>query len=130
MRSRLLRPFLILEFAVCVQVFLTAWSQIGGQSHLDLVFWPWKLGLSLAGAALVTAISSEAAAPKLRPRVWLFGLLLVATVAAAGFLSYQAHLNEPDESDYDESDSGTMPTAIHRTAGYQTRQDFSARTIG
>jgi len=128
MRSRLLRPFLIPVFVVSVQVLLSAWAQIGGQSHLDLVFWPWKLGLSLLGAALLTGMTRELGGTALRPRVWGYIALLAATIAVAGALSYQAHLNEPDESDYDESDSGVMQTTGIRT-GYQTLQDFS-RTIG
>ena len=124
MRSRLLRPLLIPISLVSVQVLLTAWAQIGGQSHLDLVFWPWKLGLTLLGAALVAGLTHEAAATKTGNRIWIYALLLAATIAAAGALSYQAHLNEPDESDFDESDPGTM-----QTLNYQTLQDFS-RTIG
>jgi len=40
--------FLILEFLIAIEMVFTFWSQVGGQYHLDLMFWPWKFGISLA----------------------------------------------------------------------------------
>ena len=62
----------------------------GGQYHLDLMFWPWKLGLSLLAAALVVALATGS-----RGRMWIAGALLVATLATAGAVTYYYHLNEP-----------------------------------
>ena len=55
MPSRFIRPLLVLEFLLAVQVWLTLWSEVGGQYHLDLMFWPWKFGLTVAAAALICA---------------------------------------------------------------------------
>ena len=44
MRDSLLRPLLIFEFLVAIIAVFTLWSQVGGQYHLDLMFWPWKIG--------------------------------------------------------------------------------------
>jgi len=59
MRNRLLRPFLIVEFLIAIQAIFTFWSQVGGQYHLDLMFWPWKFGLSLAAATLIVAVTAN-----------------------------------------------------------------------
>ena len=59
MRNRLLRPFLIVEFLIAIQAIFAFWSQVGGQYHLDLMFWPWKFGLSIAAASLIVAITAN-----------------------------------------------------------------------
>ena len=59
MDNRLLRPLLIVEFLIAVQAIFTIWSEVGGQYHLDLMFWPWKLGIGLASAALIVAITAN-----------------------------------------------------------------------
>ena len=58
MPSTLIRPLLIVEFLIALEVVFTFWSQVGGQYHLDLLFWPWKVGLSLLTALLITAITA------------------------------------------------------------------------
>jgi hypothetical protein len=58
MRKRLLRPFLIIEYLIAVQVLFTLWSEVGGQYHLDLMFWPWKLVLVLVAATLIVAMTA------------------------------------------------------------------------
>src|SRR5882724_3413697 len=101
MPPRFLRPLLIFEFLVALQVVFTCWSQIGGQYHLDLMFWPWKLGLGGAAALLITAISADLvrADGAVRKRVWLYGLLLLVTITVAGLVTYYYHLNEPTDED-------------------------------
>lgn len=110
MRPRLLRPLLILEFLLSLQVFFTCWSQIGGQYHLDLMFWPWKLGLSLAAACLVTAATSAVARADgpIPRRVWLYISLLVVAAGLAGAVTYYYHVNEPQDDD--EEDAGPQIT--------------------
>jgi hypothetical protein len=58
-------------------VVFTFWSQVGGQYHLDLMFWPWKFGISLAAAGLITSITAD----------------LTREV------TYYYHLNEPTDDD-------------------------------
>ena len=93
MPNRLYRLLLITEFLVAVQVLFTFWSQVGGQSHLDLMYWPWKFGIGLAAASLITLM---AASPR-RLRVWSALLVLVVLLAAA--VTHYYHVNEPDEDD-------------------------------
>jgi hypothetical protein len=105
MRNRLIRPFLIFEFLVAIEVWLTFWSQVGGQYHLDLMFWPWKFGLTVAGAWLITAITAELfrGSPdrpnSLSKRTIVYAALLFAVLVMAGVVTYYYHMNEPADDD-------------------------------
>lgn len=114
MRNSLLRAFLILEFLVALIAVFTVWSQVGGQYHLDLMFWPWKLGVGLSAAALIVGITFD------RKRTRLYGGLLILVAITAGLVTYYYHQNEPD----DEDDNGDQPTKITRTL---TRRDMRFR---
>src|SRR5258707_9106638 len=97
MPNSLLRALLIVEFLVAVQVLFTFWSAVGGQYHLELMFWPWKLGLPLLAASLIVKITGcvARAGTSLPRKVWIYAGLLVATLAVAGVVTYYYHLNEP-----------------------------------
>ncbi|HVW84862.1 MAG TPA: hypothetical protein VHB50_09280 [Bryobacteraceae bacterium] len=116
MPSRFLRPLLVFEFLIAVQVVFTFWSQVGGQYHLDLMFWPWKFALSLAAAFLVTAITANLARANgaLTRRSWLYVTLLLLTMVVAGVVTYYYHLNEPVDEDQDQGDEQTAITKIER----------------
>src|SRR5271165_4796380 len=109
---RLLRPLLILEFLIAIEVVFMFWSQVGGQYHLDLMFWPWKFGISLVAAGLITLITADLVrGPEVRRRrVWVLGGLLVGTVILAGAVTYYYHLNEPTDEDQD----GDQPARVTR----------------
>jgi len=128
MPYKLLRPLLIVEFLIAVQVVFTFWSQVGGQYHLDLMFWPWKFGISLLAALSITAMTAALVRSEgaMRRRVYLLGALLLATIAVAGCVTYYYHLNEPAD---EEDQSDTQPTISKLADPYQTRQAL-ARTIG
>ena len=89
------------------------WSQVGGQSHLDLMPWYLKLALGLGGAftavkATAAAVAGERAwnAHSLR---WL-GLML-ALLLACGLASYYAHMSE--ESDQDQQQESALTSQAH-----------------
>lgn len=113
MRLRLIRPLLVFEFLIVIQVWLTFWSQVGGQYHLDLMFWPWKFGLTVAAAWLITAITAELfrAAPEkphaLSRRAVIYASLLFAVIVTAGVVTYYYHVNEPAD---DQDNNDTTPT--------------------
>lgn len=106
---RLLRAFLIVEFLIAIDAIFTFWSQVGGQYHLDLMFWPWKFGICVAAALCVTGMTAGLARSggAMTRRVWVLGSLLIVTIAIAGCVTYYYHLNEPP--DEDETDD-TAPT--------------------
>ena len=111
MPQSLLRAFLIFEFLVAIDAVFTFWSQVGGQYHLDLMFWPWKFGVSIVAAWLITGITAAlvGSGGAVTRRIRVLGSLLVAIVAVAGLVTYYYHLHEPS----DEDDSGDQ-TAITR----------------
>jgi hypothetical protein len=107
----LLRALLVFEFLVAIEAVFTFWSQVGGQYHLDLMFWPWKFGVSVVAALLITGITAALAGSggAVTRRIWLLGVLLIAIMATAALVTYYYHLNEP----LDQDDSGDQ-TAITR----------------
>ncbi|HVV44117.1 MAG TPA: hypothetical protein VHC72_02905 [Bryobacteraceae bacterium] len=111
MSVRLIRALLAIEFLVSIEVWLTFWSEVGGQYDLDLMFWPWKFGVILAAAGLTVLLTAELLriAPRRfsrRAAIYVTGLVLV--IFTAGAVTYYTWLNEPD----DQTDE---PTPVHAT---------------
>jgi hypothetical protein len=93
------------------------WSQVGGQSHLDLVHWSIKLGLGVAAAygvvrATAASVSGDRAWNGHMVR-WL-GLTLAA-LAACGYASYYAHVNLEENDDSDQPQDTTVSRMAART---------------
>jgi hypothetical protein len=101
-------------FLLAVLAVFTTWGQIGGQGHLDIIPWYWKLtlgcGLSASIVGLTGALSSDARALNRRSLVWL--AVVVAFAGAITAVTVQAHLNEGIEEP--ESEEGTT---AHRRSG-------------
>jgi len=108
----LIRVLLVIEFLVAIEVCLTFWSQVGGQYDLDLMFWPWKFGLTLAAAGLITAITAELVRGVFSLRAVIYSALLVAVIATAGIVTYYYYVNEPAEDNGDEP--ATQTTRLGR----------------
>jgi hypothetical protein len=106
MPNRLLRPLLIVEFLIAVQAVFTIWSEVGGQYHLDLMFWPWKLGIGVAAAVLIVAITANLVQNEgqFTRRALMFCSLLIAIFVLAGVVTYYYHINEPPAQDDDQED--------------------------
>jgi hypothetical protein len=90
------------QFLIALIAVFLLWSEVGGQSHLDLM--PWYLKLGLGGGAAFAAVKATAAsvggqpAWNVRTLRWL-GILLVLLVGC-GLSSYYVHLyGEQDEND-------------------------------
>jgi hypothetical protein len=112
---RLLRAFLIFEFLIAIEAIFTFWSQVGGQYHLDLMFWPWKFGIAVTTALCITGMTAGLARSggAMTRKVWVLGTLLVLTMAVAGGVTYYYHLNEPQDQDDTED---TAPTVTRNLA--------------
>ena len=110
----LLRLAYTTQFLIALIAVFVLWSQVGGQSHLDLL--PWHVKLALGAGAAFCAVKATAAAVggeapwNGRTLKWL-GLALVL-LAACGFASYYAHVYLED----DEGDQGQDNGAISRMA--------------
>ena len=128
MRNSLLRPFLVLEFLVAIDAVFTLWSEVGGQNHLDLMFWPWKLAIGVGAAALISLITGQLARNNgtLTRKARLQCSFLIALVVLAGVVTYYYHVNEPADQN-DDSDDDAPAAQITR---YQTRHELPPRTIG
>ncbi len=116
MRNRLLRPFLIVEFLIAIQAIFTFWSEVGGQYHLDLMFWPWKFGLSIAAASLIVAITANLVQNNgaiTRCALTLCSFLIVVVVVA-GMVTYYYHLNEPPDQDDQADDEPAQVSLMER----------------
>jgi hypothetical protein len=135
MPNRFLRPLLVVEFLIAVQAVFTFWSEAGGQYHLDLMFWPWKVGLSIAAAGLIVAITgglvrSEGAISR---RALLYFSLLIVVFVVAGMVTYYYHLNEPADQDEEQDDEPARISRIvfaHRPlefADMMAAQEFPCR---
>jgi hypothetical protein len=95
-------------YLIALISFFFVWSEVGGQSHLDLLPWWIKLGLALATAFTVVRAAASAVSGD-RPwngqtLKWL-GLTVVLSVAS-GLATYYAHTYlEEDEGSDSETDS-------------------------
>lgn len=102
MDAKLLRVAYAIELLLAIVAAFTLWSQVGGQGHLDLMPWYWKLPVGLGAAvAFVRATAAEGE----RRRKWMS--LLLVLLLAAGVLTFYAHINEPEE-DQDENATASI----------------------
>jgi peptidoglycan/LPS O-acetylase OafA/YrhL len=106
MDKRFLRPLLIVEFLLAIQVVFTFWSQVGGQYHLDLMFWPWKLGVCVLAAGLIVAVTGNLVRNDgtVSRRAVVYIAVLIATLVVAGVVTYYYHINEPTDQDDDDDE--------------------------
>ena len=58
MTAKSLRLAYVCEFLLALIAIFTAWSEIGGQSALDLMHWGWKLGFGLALASSIVGYTA------------------------------------------------------------------------
>src|ERR1035441_1828129 len=98
------------QFLIALIAVFVLWSQVGGQSHLDLLPWSVKLGLGLAAAygvvrATAASVSGERAWNSHTVR-WL-GITLTV-LAACGYASYYAHMNLEESDDADQQPDTTI----------------------
>ncbi|HTS62122.1 MAG TPA: hypothetical protein VMH28_08855 [Candidatus Acidoferrales bacterium] len=102
-------------YLIALMAVYTAWSQVGGQSHLDLLPWWVKLGLGAGIAFTIVRATSAAVAGERgwngRSLRWL-GLMVVLGVFC-GLASYYAHMYLEEESDEtDEEPDATVSRLV------------------
>src|ERR1700731_2214857 len=121
----LLRLAYSTQFLIALIAVFVLWSQVGGQSHLDLMPWYLKLGLGVGTA--FAAVRSTAAAVS-RERAWngqslkWFGLML-ALLLACGLASYYYHLY------YEETDEPEQNTAVSSAQMLPERELIPGETL-
>ncbi len=94
------------QFLIALLAVFFLWSEVGGQSHLDLM--PWYLKLVLGPGAAFAVVKATAGAVS-HDRIWnaqtlrWTGILLVLLIGC-GLASYYVHLyGEQDEEQDDQS---------------------------
>jgi hypothetical protein len=107
----LLRLAYATQFLIALIAVFVLWSQVGGQSHLDLMAWEWKL--LLGGGAAFSVVKATAAAVA-GERAWngktlrWLGILLVLLVGC-GLASYYVHLYvEPEDDDQQDNSAALL----------------------
>ena len=94
------------QFLIALIAVFVLWSQVGGQSHLDLMAWYFKLAFG-AGAAFAVVKATAAAvshdhAWNGRTLKWLG--IMAALLVGGGLASYYCHMYlETDEEDQQDS---------------------------
>jgi heme/copper-type cytochrome/quinol oxidase subunit 3 len=102
MESRFLRIAYAIQFVVTLMAIFEVWAQVGGQGHLDLIPWYYKLvpacALSLATVKATAAAVNRDKFWNRRTATWL--AIALALIVTMGVLTYYEHLHEPaDEGD-------------------------------
>lgn len=110
------RLFYAIEFLIALIATYTLWSQVGGQVHLDMMAWYWKLclGAGIAFAAVKATAAAVAGTRAWNARTLKWISVVLALSLACGAVTYYYHVTEPppDEEDQD-TDAPTGQTALH-----------------
>jgi hypothetical protein len=111
-------------YLIALIAVFVAWSQVGGQTHIDLL--PWWLKLVL-GFAMALAIVRAASAAYSGDRAWngqtLKWLgLTVALGVVCGMATYYAHMYLEDTGDEGDSQSEPAISSMSRGAGTHARR--------
>jgi hypothetical protein len=99
-----------IEFLIALIATFTVWSQVGGQGHLDMMAWYWKLflGLGISYATVKATSAAVAARRTWNSRTLRWISVILALALACGAVTYYYHITEPpDEQDEDVPTSQT-----------------------
>jgi hypothetical protein len=124
--KRLIRLLYIFEFLVALIAVFTLWSPVGGQGHLDMMAWWWKLGLGAGTAFAVvklTAAAVESEDPWHTRSVRWF-LLMLALLGGCAAVTYYYHVNEPPEEDQEEDTEPTITGVLMPRLSVTTQTRF------
>ncbi len=119
----ILRVAFAIEFLAALIATFTLWSQVGGQGHLDMMPWYWKLIFGVAVSFSAVKATAAAAVEKERawnPRTWKWLILTVFLLGACGLVTYYYHLNEPPEEDEEEEVQQTLADDYRDWRGFHS----------
>jgi hypothetical protein len=113
----LLRLAYVTQFMIAVIAVFVLWSQVGGQTHLDLMPWYVKAGLGggvAFAATRATKLSVEGKSAWNGGSVKWVGIML-ALMVGCGLASYYFHMY--GEEDEDQGDETVTSQLLDRPAG-------------
>jgi hypothetical protein len=124
----LLRLAYTTQFLIALIAVFVLWSEVGGQSHLDLMPWYLKLGLG-AGTAFAGVKATAAAVGRERPwngqsLKWLG--VMIALLVGCGLASYYAHLNEETDEE-DQPEASSLSSEVLNQPYMRARSDSARR---
>jgi hypothetical protein len=113
-----LRLFYAIEFLIALVATYTVWSQVGGQGHLDMMAWYWKLflGVGIAFAAVKATGAAVAGKRTWNARTLRWLSIILALSLACGLVTYYYHLTEPPPGD-EEDTAPSSQTALETAPG-------------
>ena len=107
MTPRLLRFAYTCEFLLALVAIFTAWSEIGGQAALDIMYWAWKAGLGITLAAAIVgytaALINDESFWTMRAARWLTSIIVIMLLAGA-----VTHFYMLQEDTIDSEDTGSI----------------------
>ena len=112
------------QFLLAIVAVYEMWSQVGGQSHLDVM--PWTIKLLLGGGAALAVVKATHAAVT-QERAWngrtlkWVGILIVLLVCC-GLASYYSHLYLEDNGDDQSDDNSGVGWVMPGGPGPQVRE--------
>lgn len=108
---RWIRLAYVAQFLMALVTVFVLWSEVGGQSHLDLMPWYLKLGLgvSAAFAAVRATIASASNEQAWNGSTLKWVGILLALLTGCGLASYYYHIyGESDEEEQDEGQASLI----------------------
>jgi hypothetical protein len=114
------------QFLIALIAIFVLWSQVGGQSHLDLM--PWYLKLGLGAGTAFAAVKATAAAVS-HERAWNVRTLrwlgiMVALLVGCGLAAYYVHMYGESDEDDDQDNTAEMSACVARGVGSATVAPF------
>jgi hypothetical protein len=106
-----LRLAYAIEFLAALIATFTVWSQVGGQGHLDMMAWYWKLllGTGVAAATVKATVAAVENEQTWNPRTLRWLAVIITLAIGCGVVTYYYHLYEPDE---EEEETVTQSSSI------------------
>jgi hypothetical protein len=119
MSQALFRLLLAIEFLLALLAVFTLWSQVGGQYHLDLMAWYWKLlfGPAVAFVAVRATMAAMAGERPWNAKTLAWLITALALLAIMGAVTYYYHVYEPADEDEMDSRTSLTGTAIANGVG-------------
>src|ERR1051326_517499 len=108
------------QFLIALIAVFMLWSQVGGQSHLDLMPWYLKLGLG-AGAALAVVKATVAAVSHKNPwngSTLKWAGITLALLVGCGMATYYYHLYGETDEEQDQQDTQTSSLVMRIRPSY------------